>query len=116
MAGSCGQGHGSVGQLPQQGGRVHKGYGHTGGKDAATITMVGMYGSHLKELQDMARTVLMQPASACAVERNWSIYGQIKSSARNRMQYDVVDKLVFCHESLHYANKLQSAAHRMEVA
>lgn len=64
----------------------------------------------------MARTVLMQPASACAAERNWSIYGQIKSSARNRMQHDVADKLVFCHESLHYANKLQSAAHRMEVA
>ena len=70
----------------------------------------------LPELQVVAITVLSQPCSASAAERNWSVYGQIKSAARKRMQHLVADKLVFCHESPHYQNKLQNAAHRHEVA
>ena len=41
--------------------------------------------------------------------RNWSVYGQIKTTARARMGHAVGDKLVFCHEALHLKNKLQKA-------
>lgn len=75
----------------------------------------GTYCSHMPELQAVARSVLSQPVSACAAERNWSVYGQIKTPARNRMQHAVADKRVYCHETLHYQDKLQSASHRMEV-
>ena len=34
---------------------------------------------------------------------------RIKTSARNRMQHEVADKRVYCHETLHYHKKLQSA-------
>jgi len=70
---------------------------------------------HIPELQAIACSVLMQPVSASACERNWSVYGQIKSLARNRMQHDVADKRVYCHEALHYQSKLQNAGYSMAV-
>jgi len=75
-----------------------------------------MFGTHLPELQAVACTVLKQPVSASACERNWSIYGQLKTPARNRMQHAVADKRVYCHEALHYQAKLQNAEYQMQVA
>ena len=76
----------------------------------------GLYGSHLPAVQAVARSVLTQPCSASAAERNWSVYGQIKNSARNRMQHEVADKRVYCHETLHYHKKLQSAFYVAQIA
>lgn len=75
----------------------------------------GMYGGHKPELRDVAVCVLKQPVSACAAERNWSVYGSIKGPARSRLQHEKADKRVYCHESLHYLNKLQDAAYTQQV-
>ena len=56
-----------------------------------------------------------QPACASAAERNWSVYGQIKTPARGRMNHDTGDKLVYCHEALHMKAKLQDAGYKQTV-
>ena len=55
----------------------------------------------------MAKRVLAQCVSASAAERNWSVYGQIMTRERSRMQHARGDKLVYCHEALHMRAKLQ---------
>lgn len=72
------------------------------------------FGYNMPQLQTVAITVLMQPVSASACERNWSVYGQLKTPGRNRLGHDVADKRVFVHESLHYRMKLQDASYRMQ--
>lgn len=74
-----------------------------------------MYRGQFRHLQQVARGVFSQPVSACACERNWSIYGAIKGPARSRLQHDRADKRVYCHESLHYQNKLQNPFYRQPV-
>ena len=59
--------------------------------------------------------MLAQPVSASAAERNWSVYGMIKTSARGRMGHAVADKLVYCHEALHMQSKLQTASYTQAV-
>ena len=55
--------------------------------------------------------MLVQPVCASAAERNWSVYGAIKTAARSRMGHTVADKLVHCHEALHLNAKLQKASY-----
>ena len=38
-----------------------------------------------------------------------TVYGQIKTANKSRMQHRTADKLVYCHETLHLQNKLQDA-------
>jgi hypothetical protein len=52
---------------------------------------------------------------ASAAERNWSIYGAVKTKARSSMSHEVGDKLVYCHEALHMRNKLQKAGYKQEA-
>ena len=73
------------------------------------------YGRHLPLLSSIASRVLAQPAAASWAERNWSIYGQIKTANKSRMQHRVADKLVYCHETIHLENKLQDAGWEPEV-
>ena len=70
------------------------------------------YGKHLPLLCAYAKCILAQPAAASAAERNWSIYGLIKSDRRTRLRPVVADKLVYCHEALALHAKLQDAAYR----
>ena len=63
----------------------------------------------------VARRVLAQPVCASAAERNWSVYGAIKTTARGAMGHAVADKRVFCHEALHRKNKLQTASYKQAV-
>ena len=55
------------------------------------------------------------PVCASAAERNWSIYGAIKTKARNKMSHATGDKLVYCHEALHMKYKLQEAGYKQAV-
>jgi len=48
-------------------------------------------------------------------ERNWSIYGQVKSKERSALSHGVADKLVYCHEALHLQRKLQKASYAAKV-
>jgi hypothetical protein len=73
------------------------------------------YCKHLPLLSSVARRVLSQPCCASAAERNWSVYGQIKTAARSRMGHAVGDKLVYCHEALHMQRKVQLAGYKQAV-
>lgn len=44
---------------------------------------MGIHGNSALELEKLALKLLGQPSSSCA-ERNWSTYGPIHSTARNR--------------------------------
>lgn len=74
-----------------------------------------IYGAHLPLLQPIAISVLSQPLSAGAAERNWSVYGSIMNEKRTRMRPEVADKRVFCHEALHYQHKLQDAGYLQSI-
>ena len=52
---------------------------------------------------------------ASAAERNWSVYGAIKTTARGQMGHAVADKRVYCHEALHLKGKLQTAGYKQAV-
>ena len=53
-------------------------------------------------LKAVACSVLAQPVSASAAERNWPVYGRIMTPARSRTHHHArADKLVYCHEALH---------------
>ena len=73
------------------------------------------YCKHLPHLASVARRVLAQPVCASAAERNWSVYGAIKTAARGQMGHAVADKRVYCHEALHLTRKLQSAGYKQSV-
>ena len=62
----------------------------------APATCWATYAKHLPLLSSVARRVLAQPACASAAERNWSVYGQVKTTARSRMKHETGDKLVYC--------------------
>ena len=66
-------------------------------------------------LSRVASNVLAQVVSASAAERNWSVYGQIKTINRPQMSHAVGDKLVYCHEALHLREKLQKAGYKQKV-
>ena len=74
-----------------------------------------MLSQHMPLLHRVATRVLAQPVCASAAERNWSVYGQIKTPSRNRMGHAVADKLVYCHEALHLKAKLQNAGYKQET-
>ena len=54
-------------------------------------------------------------ASDSRPQRNWSVYGAVKTAARGTMGHAVADKLVYCHEALHLKNKLQTAGYKQEA-
>ena len=81
-------------------------------KEMPPATWWAMYGKHLPHLSSVARRVLAQTVCASAAERNWSVYGQIKTTARSRMSHAIGDKLVYCHEALHLQLKLGTASYK----
>lgn len=56
----------------------------------------------------------MQPAAASAAERNWSIYGSIKSRGKSHLKHETGDKLVYMYESVRIAKKF-GANYKPEV-
>ena len=84
-------------------------------KTMAPAAWWAMYGKHLPILSQIACRVLAQPVCASAAERNWSVYGAIKTSARGTMGHAVADKRVYCHEALHLKGKLQAAGYKQAV-
>ena len=66
-------------------------------KQMAPSEWWGLYGNHLPILSGVATKVLSQTVCASAAERNWSIYGRIKSKERAQLGHAKSDKLVYCH-------------------
>ena len=100
----------------QQGdGAFTKPYVIASAKTMAPAVWWSTYGKHLPRLAAVARRVLAQPVCASAAERNWSIYGAIKTTARGAMGHAVADKRVYCHEALHLKGKLQAAGYKQAV-
>lgn len=52
---------------------------------------------------------------ASVAERNWSVYGEIKSSRRTRLHHETADKLVYAHEALLMHRKVTDAGYKQEV-
>lgn len=73
------------------------------------------YCKHLPRLSFVAKSVLAQVVNSSAAERNWSIYGRVKSKNRATMGHSKSDKAVYCHEAIMLKNKLQVAAYEPNV-
>ena len=84
-------------------------------KQMAPSEWWGLYGKHLPILSGVATKVLSQTVCASAAERNWSVYGAIKTTARGQMGHAVADKRVYCHEALHLKAKLQNVGYKQAV-
>jgi hypothetical protein len=56
-----------------------------------------------------------QVVCASGSERNWSVYGRIKSKERSALQHEKSDTLVYCHEALHLRNKLQKVGFKQKI-
>ncbi|AQL06596.1 hAT transposon superfamily protein, partial [Zea mays] len=59
----------------------------------------GIHGHSAPELKKLALKLLGQPASSSCAERNWSTYGLIHSSLRNRLNPGRAEDLVFTHQN-----------------
>ena len=99
----------------QREGIFTKANGITNAKVMALAKWWSMYCKHLPLLSAVARSVLCQPVCALAAERNWSVYGQIKTTTRSRMGHTVSDKRVYCHEALRMTEKLTKAGYTQRV-
>lgn len=73
------------------------------------------YCKHLPRLSFVAKSVLAQVVNSSAAERNWSIYGRVKSGGRSQMGHSKSDKAVYCHEAIQLKNKLQAASYTPRV-
>ena len=73
------------------------------------------YGRHLPLLSAYAPRILDQPVAASYAERNWSVYGQIRSAQRSRMKHAVADKLVYAFEALQLEEKMKDAGWQPDV-
>ncbi|CAO2045269.1 unnamed protein product [Urochloa humidicola] len=60
----------------------------------------GIHGNSAPELKRLAFRLLGQPTSSSCAERNWSTYGLIHSSIRNRLNPGRAEDLVFAHQNL----------------
>ena len=92
-----------------------KSYVLVNAKTMAPATWWATYGKHIPHISSVARRVLAQTVCASAAERNWSVYGQIKTTTRGRMGHAVADKRVYCHEALHNRLKLQKADYKQAI-
>ena len=59
--------------------------------------------------------VLAQTGAASCAERNWSVYGQIKTDHRSRMKHATSDRLVYLHEAFHIMQRMQDAGRSADV-
>ncbi|XP_058086672.1 uncharacterized protein LOC131233864 [Magnolia sinica] len=59
-----------------------------------------MYGVDTPALQLLAVRVLAQTVSSSPCERNWSTWSLIHTSKRNRLAYEKLQKLVYCHYNM----------------
>ena len=84
-------------------------------KTMAPAAWWATFGKAMPLLSAVARQVLAQPVCASSAERNWSVYGKIKTAESSRMGHEVADKRVYCHEALHLKEKLQSAGYKQEA-
>ncbi|GAU49563.1 hypothetical protein TSUD_191890 [Trifolium subterraneum] len=58
------------------------------------------YGSSIPKLQSIALKLFSQPTSSSSAERNWSTYGFIQSTKRNKINPKKAEDLVFIHTNL----------------
>lgn len=73
------------------------------------------YGGKLPLLSKIASLILGQVVCASSAERNWSVYGRIKTKGRSQLAHNTGDKLVYCHEAIHLSNKKRNASFVMDV-
>lgn len=77
-------------------------------KDMPAYQWWQQFGGHAPELQWIALRLLSQISSACACERNWSMFDFIHNARRNQLGVDKAFKLVYIFSNLRLLDK-QSA-------
>lgn len=65
-----------------------------------------MYGTDCEVLQRLAVRVLAQTVSSSPCERNWSTFSLIHTNKRNKLGYDRLQKLVYCHYNMKLRERL----------
>ncbi|XP_058100118.1 uncharacterized protein LOC131244630 [Magnolia sinica] len=65
-----------------------------------------MYGTDCEVLQRLAVRVLAQTVSSSPCERNWSTFSLIHTNKRNRIGYERLQKLVYCHYNMKLRERL----------
>ncbi|XP_074112281.1 uncharacterized protein LOC141535985 [Cotesia typhae] len=71
----------------------------TESKISNSITWWKLYFSN-RDLAKLAVIILNIPATSAACERNWSVFGNIKTKKRNRLSVEKTEKLVFVKSNL----------------
>ena len=57
----------------------------------------------------------MSVLRVASAERNWSIYGSIKTDKRSHLKHETADKLVYCHEALALRTKMAKGGYSQAV-
>ena len=70
---------------------------------------------HLRTACPIAKVILSQGACASQAERNWKIYGRIKTPARAALSHEKADKRVFLYNALQQERRSGDANFRPEV-
>ena len=76
----------TIAQYQQLDGAFTKPYVIANAKTMPPAVWWATYGKHLPHLAAVARRVLAQPVCASSAERNWSVYGAIKTAARGKCE------------------------------
>jgi hypothetical protein len=98
-----------------RGGVFGKAFVKANAKTMAPSMWWEQYGKGTPNLTAVACSVLAQPVCASAAERNWSIYGSIKTDKRSRLKHETADKLVYCHEALALRTKREKVGYSQVV-
>ncbi|XP_058110336.1 nonsense-mediated mRNA decay protein 2-like [Magnolia sinica] len=74
-----------------------------------------MYGTDCEVLQRLAVRVLAQTVSSSPCERNWSTFSLIHTNKRNRIGYERLQKLVYCHYNMKLRERLLRSERRRKA-
>ncbi|XP_058106347.1 uncharacterized protein LOC131249559 [Magnolia sinica] len=74
-----------------------------------------MYGTDCEVLQRLAVRVLAQTVSSSPCERNWSTFSLIHTNKRNRIGYERLQKLLYCHYNMKLRERLLRSERRRKA-
>ncbi|XP_058110230.1 uncharacterized protein LOC131253295 [Magnolia sinica] len=74
-----------------------------------------MYGTDCEVLQRLVVRVLAQTVSSSPCERNWSTFSLIHTNKRNRIGYERLQKLVYCHYNMKLRERLLRSERRRKA-
>ena len=74
-----------------------------------------MLGQRYPALADVAKRILRMHATTCASERNWSLWGNLFTKARNRLGKERAEKLIYVRQNINVLQKSRVSVNDEEV-